>query len=368
MSAPLRIAHLVAPAPVGGLETVVRHLARGQRARGHDVRVALVLESDDPAHPFLASLRAEGLTVEVLAVPPRGYLRERREVGRFLRAARSQVLHTHGYRPDVVDAGVARRLEIPTVTTVHGFTGGSWRNRLYERLQCRAFRRFGAVVAVSRPLAAHLGAQGVPLPKLHVVPNVLAPARDLLGREAARRELGLPADARLVGWVGRVSREKGADTFVDALLSIADRRWQAVFVGDGPERQHLEQRVREAGQSGTVHWLGRVSDAGRLFRAFDVFVLSSRTEGTPMSLLEAIAARVPAVVTEVGGVPDVVSSQEAWVVDADRPAALARAVQEAVERPEEASRRAAAAHARTSQERSVETWLDQYDSIYRSLL
>src|SRR2546429_211481 len=74
---------------------------------------------------------------------------------------RPTIVHTDGYRPDVVDASVARRRGIPTVTTVHGFTGGGWKNGLYERLQRRAFRRLDAVVAASEPLKAQLTRAGV---------------------------------------------------------------------------------------------------------------------------------------------------------------------------------------------------------------
>src|SRR6266550_2025197 len=130
------IVHLVAPAAFGGLETVVQVLGRGLRGLGHDVHVLAVVVGGETAEPFLAPLAEAGVSTRTLAVPGRAYLRER--------------------------AAVARRLQIPTVTTVHGFTGGGWKNRFYEWLQCRAFRRFDAVVAVSRPLAERLARGGVP--------------------------------------------------------------------------------------------------------------------------------------------------------------------------------------------------------------
>ena len=96
-------------------------------------------------------------------MPGRAYLRERAAIARLLREVRPDVVHTHGYRPDVLDAGVARGQGIAVVTTVHGFTGGGWKNRVYEWLQCRAFRRFDAVVAVSRPLVGLLERRGHPV-------------------------------------------------------------------------------------------------------------------------------------------------------------------------------------------------------------
>ena len=112
----------------------------------------MVLGATPTDHPFVRTLRDRELDVVPIDVATRGYLAERAAIASLCRRFRPDVFHTHGYRPDVVDAGVARRLGVPTVTTVHGFTGGGWKDRLYERIQRRAFRSFGAVVAVSQPL------------------------------------------------------------------------------------------------------------------------------------------------------------------------------------------------------------------------
>src|SRR3989442_4901592 len=128
------IVHLVAPAAFGGLETVVQMLGRGLRGLGHDVHGRAVVAGGERADPFLAPLAEAGVSTRTLAVPGRAYLRERAAVAQALRQLRPDVVHTHGYRPDVLDAGVARRLRIPTVTTVHGFTGGGWEEPLFAKL------------------------------------------------------------------------------------------------------------------------------------------------------------------------------------------------------------------------------------------
>src|SRR5438874_5046999 len=165
------VLQVVAPAEFGGLERVAHALAHGLHGLGHDVHVAIVLDVAAERHPFLTPLADCGIATHALELPMRAYWRERRAVAALCRRIRPDVIHTHGYRPDVVDASVARRLGIPTVTTVHGFTGGGWKNRLYERLQRRAFRRFDAVVAVSEPLKAQLTRAGVPATSVHVIRN-----------------------------------------------------------------------------------------------------------------------------------------------------------------------------------------------------
>jgi len=155
---PLTILHITSPAPVGGLERVVQLLAAGHVADGHQVHVVAVLGPGDDARPFLEPLLDAGVTVHPLALAGRAYLDERRRVRALAAALAPDVVHTHGYRPDVLDAPVARAAGVPTLTTVHGFTGGDARNRVYEWLQRRAFQRFDAVVAVSEPLVALLAA------------------------------------------------------------------------------------------------------------------------------------------------------------------------------------------------------------------
>src|SRR5262249_53293323 len=151
-----------------------------------------------------------GVERTVIPLPARAYGRERQAVADLCTRLRPQVVHTHGYRTDVVDAGVARRLRLPTVTTVHGFTGvGGWRGRLYEYLQRRAFRRMSAVVAVSRPLVSLLQNDGVAADRVHLIPNAYA-ARTFVSRDEARRTLGL-GPGFTAGWIGRLSLEKAPD-------------------------------------------------------------------------------------------------------------------------------------------------------------
>src|SRR5690606_1726156 len=102
--------------------------------------------------PYADTLASAGARVVRLPISGRDYRAERAQVSRLCGEIKPAVMHTHGYRCDVLMAGVARRHGIPQVTTVHGFTGGDWKNRTYEFLQKRAFRGFSRVVVVSKKL------------------------------------------------------------------------------------------------------------------------------------------------------------------------------------------------------------------------
>ncbi len=363
----LTVVHVTAPTAFGGLERVVQSLAAGHQAQGHAVHVVGVLERHEADHPFLTSLKRSGVPTTVLAVPARAFRRERAELRARLRELVPDVVHTHGYRPDVVDAPAARRSGIPTVTTVHGFTGGSWKIRLYERLQLRLLRRFDAVVAVSRPLAEQLATSGVERERLHLIRNAWAGGAEPLNRSQARLQLGVAQQGFRVGWIGRLSQEKAADVLVDGLATLVDLPVAASVIGDGPDRDSLEQRAARLGLADRVTWHGGIPEAATLLKAFDVVVMSSRTEGTPIVLLEAMAAGVPLVTTAVGGVTDVVTEREAVLVPADDPRRLGEGVRSVFSDHAGACSRAHAAAERLRAHFALDPWLGRYESVYREV-
>lgn len=365
--ATVAVLHVVAPCEVGGLERVVHALAIGHRRAGHQVSVVAVLSNRRQDHSFLQPLREADVEVVPLHLPPRAYLRERAAVAEICRRRQPDVVHTHGYRVDVVDAAAARRLGVATVTTVHGFCGGDLKNRLYERLQRRALRRFNAVVAVSRPLAGELTRAGVPAEHVHVIPNAWPEGVPPLPPDAARRVLGVPGERFHVGWVGRLSSEKGPDVLVAALGLLGDLPLTVSVLGDGRQRPQLEALAARRGLAERVRWFGNHPEAGRLFAAFDVFVLSSRTEGTPIVLFEAMAASTPIVATAVGGVPDVLTSQDALLVPPDDPVGLAAAIRSVHADPAGAAARAGRARERLGNQFTLAPWLMQYERVYRSV-
>lgn len=362
---PLRVLHVIAPSAVGGLERVVCTLARAQRDASMAVRVAAIVEPTVRDHPVVEELLQSGVGVDVVRVTPRSYLVERRAIAAICTQWRPDLVHTHGYRTDLVDSPVAARLSIPRVSTFHGFTGGDARNRLYEWMERRAGRTMDAVIAVSRPLREQLAASGISSQQLHLVPNAHERRGDFLDRATAREALGLPAEGVIVGWLGRLTKEKGPDVFVDAMRLLRGEDIAAAVIGEGRERASLEQRARDQAK---VSFHGLIANAGRYLPAFDVFVLSSRTEGTPMVLFEAMDAGVPVVATRVGGVPEVVRAVDALLVDAERPSAVADAIRGVIRDRHAARLRVESARRRLVAEYGSHKWVEQYEAVYRQVI
>jgi glycosyltransferase involved in cell wall biosynthesis len=359
------ILHLHAPGWMGGAERVVQLLATCQLDAGQEVTVAAVLDRGSDGDTFCGPIEAAGVRVLRWVLPPRRYDLEHARVVALCREIRPAVVHSHGYRADVVGARAARRSGVPVVSTAHGFTGGGWKNRLYQTVQCRALRRADAVIAVSRPLADELSRRGVPGDRIHVIPNAHPEGGPQLEPALARARLGVPPGRTLLGWVGRITPEKGLDVLLEALSYLEDLPLTLSVIGDGRERPDLEDRAAVSAAH-RILWHGGVPDAGALFPAFDMFVMSSRTEGTPMVLFEAMAAGVPVVATAVGGVPDVVSGEEALLVPSEDPRALAEAIRTTLMQPEAGAARARAARTRLTERFGAGAWIERHRDVYRA--
>lgn len=366
---PCRVLHVLDPGSAGGLETVVHALARGHADAGHRVIVAAVSDSE-ASYRFLDRFSGTRVRQECLAVRGRGYGRERAALAAVMRRHVPDVVHTHGARADVIDAGAARALGVPVVTTVHGFTDATLRTRAYRVAQCAALHRFDAVVAVSGALAHRL-APYVAGSRLHVIPNGYMPEGCPADRRIARSRVAVHDERFLIGWVGRLTPEKAPEVALRGfarLSEVASRvGLELAFMGDGPERSRLERLARELNVSDSVRFHGLRADAPLLMSAFDVLILSSRTEGTPMVLLEAMAARTPIIATRVGGVPEMLTGRDALLVPPGDPKLVASALLNVLLNPEAAASRAERAAGVLADRYDGALWLERYTDLYRRL-
>jgi len=352
---------LTAPAPHGGLETVVATLAAGLARAGHSVTVIQLLTPGAPLASALSELSHSNIRHLHFIRAARDYSGACADVRALLDAQPSAVLHAHGARADLIAALTSRKRR-RFVSTVHGFVTNSVKQRLARIAHLLVLRRASRVVAVSGLLDRQLS-RTVGRKRVVFIPNA-PPINTLLPRSEARAALGVPSDARVIGWVGRASREKGLDVFVEAMALLNDREAVAVVIGDGPELNVASAKAEACGLTHRIRWLGAQSNAARLFAGLDLLVLSSRTEGTPMTVLEAIDARVPVVATAVGGVPDLLGNDAGWLVPSESPARLAVAIDEALRDRDGATRRADRAAQSLDARHGLSMWIAAHVQLY----
>jgi glycosyltransferase involved in cell wall biosynthesis len=248
------------------------------------------------------------------------------------RARQATVLHCHQYTPFVYGRIAAlRQRGLGVVFTEHGRLSDSAPSTKRKVVNQVLGRLPARIYSVSEDLKRHMIREGFSTQRVGVIHNGIEPgvAPTTADREAARRALGVALDVFLVGTVARLDPVKDIATLVQAItrVRVDVPRAELVIVGDGPERQYLEQAVMRAGVSRAVHFSGHRSDIRQLLPALDVYANSSISEGISLTILEAMASCLPVVATRVGGTPEVVTDLvTGLLVPARAPELLARAL------------------------------------------
>ena len=363
MTRRIRVLHIVRNLNDGGMERVVADLARTADPGVFDVHVMTLGQ-------FGRFARLAGPRTVLHEPPHMTRLSMVRPVAlaRVVRRIAPNVVHAHSgtwYKT----ARASRLAGVPVVYTDHGRQfPDPWSYRFLDR---RAARITDRVVAVSRVLGDYLMARvGVAPDKIEVVPNGI----DLRQLDARLAAVGVSAreDDRVVfGTVGRIERVKGYDVLLAALaLWPADAPRAAMLIaGDGSERGTLEALARRLNLGDRVQFVGWVEEPERFYQLLDAFLLSSRSEGTSISLIEAMAAGRPPIATDVGGNSDVLGDElREWLVPSEDPAAL-MAKMVAMARSTELGRRqlCAAARARIVARYDLSRTAERYAEVYYSL-
>jgi glycosyltransferase involved in cell wall biosynthesis len=306
----MNVVHLLASPFVGGPERQALGLA--ETLRPEWTTVFLSFSERGLTRPFLAHARQSGFeAIELKANAPHLF-RAAAEVAGHLSRAKARLLLCSGYKPDVVGWLASRRTGTPALAIAHGWTSATWKVRCNEAIDRWVMRRLTGVVAVSEAMAQRVRRAGVPPERVVTIRNAvqtdLFDARDPAARTQLLALFPHPPDQIVVS-AGRLSPEKGFDILVAAAARVRQQVPGAGFVlfGDGPLRQALETQVAAAGLSGWFVFAGFRPDVARFLPWADLAVLSSRTEGLPVFVLEAMASHLPVVASAVGGTPEVVT-------------------------------------------------------------
>ncbi len=269
---------------------------------------------------------------------------------------------------------------VPWLAFHHGYTATLRRSPVYNFVNRWSLRGATKIVTVSRAFEEQLCLEGARRELISVVHNAVeVPRRDSRpspeARSLRKRELGLSTDEKVILSVGRLSREKGQLDLVAALRELRQMRpdipARVMLVGDGPDQPKILMAAESAGLTKAVTFVGHVSDVSPYYRAADVVVIPSLSEGSPNVLLEAMAWGVPVVATSVGGIPEMVDhGKDALLVPPRQPAAMASAIDLVLSSPGLAASLSSRASARVEEtytpEYRAKCLSMIYEDVYRS--
>ena len=325
-----------------------------------------------PPTPFIAACREHGIDIELLPQRHNFDLRALRGLRDLVARERVDIVQTHGYKENLFGLFLKLFVRKPWVCVMHGTTDENIKVRLYHALDAHLVRRADRIVSVSPELTQRMLPRAYRA-RAHLVENAIAPlARTPNGAAAVqwKRRYNIGPGA-VISCIGRLSPEKGQDILLEAarLLRARGHAFQLVFVGDGPTRADLEERMLVLGLAGAVHFVGQQQEMDVVYRATDVLVLPSRKEGMPNVILEAMLHGLPIVSTQVGAVPAMLRADiEAALVPVGDAQALAGALERVIADPQFAAALGRAAHKALFPRFSLEQRVRNMEGVYRQAL
>jgi sugar transferase (PEP-CTERM/EpsH1 system associated) len=363
-----RLCVLITELGVGGAQRVLADVVTSLPKDRYQVLVACLFNPGTTA----AQLRAVGVDVIDLCMSSKLDFLVFLRLCRLLRQFQPHLLHTHMFHANLLGRLAGRITGVPfIVSTEHTMGQENWSRRLLNRITSHLCDR---VIAVSQSVGTFASRViGIEADRIVVIPNGIEVEKfqSSLTPAQARHRIGLSDETDVVGTVGTLRRVKGTEILLQAFSQLFPRWPQAklLIVGDGPEREHLQQMTQRAGLDHSTIFTGERRDVADLLAAMSVFVLPSHWEGFGLAVVEAMAAGLPVVATRVGSLPEVISERETGLlVSPADPTAMASAIEYLLNNPQLRSKMGRAGRQRAKTRYSREQMVAKTEELYTSLL
>jgi glycosyltransferase involved in cell wall biosynthesis len=363
----LRVAHLYSSLGVYGAERWALTLIKYLDQTAVDSLV-ITIGTKPGATLFRDFLARQGVRTEHLAIPGKLNPAVVLALRAMLDRERIDVLHTHGFKSDVLGYLATRGKRTKLVSTAHGWSAHEgWRIRAYEGIGRLFLRGFDRIYPLSPALHDDLIRGGVPRDKIKLILNgVDIAAFDSCYRQRTTRK---PHETFRVLYAGRLCSTKGVTALLEGFAGLGASPARLRIAGGGPQRETLEARATELGIADRVQFLGSIASIEPQLRWADVLVLPSFVEGIPRIVMEAFAAGVPVIGSDIPGTRLLIDSRETGLlVEPGNPRSIAQALDEIAKNPDLAKRLAHAARDRIEQDFSARRVATHYTAEYRSLV
>lgn len=290
----------------------------------------------------------------------------------IIRERHIDIVHSHGYKSDILGLLAARKAGIRCVSTPHGFSGKvGFKLGLFIRIGTHMLRYFDAVVPLSEELVADMARFRVPAEKVHFIRNgvdlteIDQALAVLPGREAEEQP------EKIIGFIGQMIPRKGIPDLLEVFdtLYAGDASLRLQLLGDGRQRTELEQQAAKQGSASAIEFLGFRGDRLALLNRFDLFVMTSSLEGIPRCMMEAMAVGVPVVAYDIPGVDQLIDHDKTGLlVPYGDKKALAASCQQLLTDQALAQRLTRAARAKIEAEYSAGRMAKEYMALFAELL
>ncbi len=360
---------------VGGPETLLYAIGKYTDRERFDVTVADFGADAEARTPFLREFDQYDIPTVSIPAGHKWDFRSIRELAAVLEEREIDILHTHDHRTDLIGYLASRRRPTATVVTFWQPLRRYWWLKHIEILDDHIIRRFDRILPCAEAVrdeivrkSPHLADRCITV--LNRVDLDLYKQNGYAGSDI-RAEFGIPADAFVCATVGRVMEDKGITYLVDAQKLIADAgvKVHQLIVGTGPQVEEMTEKVRFLGLADRVTFTGHRRDIPAVLKACDLLIQSSLSEGLSIAVVEAMAAGLAVVATDVGGTTEIVKhGATGLIIQPRKPKEIADGVLALHADSARRESMAKAARETAFREWSVEKWVRQFEEVYVDLV
>lgn len=373
----MKVLHVIDSGGLYGAEIMLLSLAEEQLKIGIDAVIASIGGKKIKEKAIEIEAEKRNIVIKKFRMFPGFNFVGALKIIKFAQKENFNIIHSHGYKGNILLGFIPKILrKIPIVSTIHGYTSTNQfsKMKLYETLDLLTHRFIDKVVLVNKGmlnnpnLRKHKGFY-------HIINNGIAlnpENKEFIADQKGplnKKIISFCKDKFVIGSIGRLSNEKGYDYLIDALEILLSKKVDAslIIIGEGYKRKYLEQKVQSKNLVDKVLFPGYIYDAQKYIKYFDIYSIPSLTEGLPITLLEAMQAKVPVVASEVGGIPEVINENCGILVPPCMPDLIAQACLKIYKDPDFALTISNNANAALKTHYSADSMARNYYKLYKTM-
>ena len=295
-----------------GAENVLLSLAKEMRSSKFSSIIGVLRNSQNPHTEIAKEAEKEQIGQVVFSCCGRLDFATIWRIRKFILDYKINIIHTHGYKANFYGLAASIFTRIPLLATCHNWTDANYMLSLYASIDRYFLRYFDRIIIVSEGLRSRLTNSSIRPDRISLIHNgvCLEKFRNINHNSDQKESLNIPPSSPVVGYIGRLSPEKGLPVLLAAARVIIAKcpDIRILIIGDGPLRNELNKICTTLGVTDHVIIAGTKSDIEKIYALIDIFVLPSLNEGLPMVLLEAMASYRPVVATRVGAIPNLIEN------------------------------------------------------------
>ena len=368
-----KVLQLISSIGFFGAENVLAELALELAITDFQPIIGVIKNQKNPHLELVDFARKNDIESAIFEAQRQFDLKAITSIRNFIKGNNIDIVQTHGYKSNFYALFAALFENVNLLATCHPWIKTSPRGKAYAKIDKLLLKKFSRIVAISDQVKKEILDAGIPDNKILIVDNGINLHRfeEQFDTNEIRKQFGIPLTSQVIGTVGRLNVEKGHHILLEAAKIVIQKDPSAFFVivGDGYLKKDLSRKAEELAIEDHLLLPGILKEIPKILSVFDIFVLPSLTEGLPMALLEAMAAKKPIIASEVGAIPKVIINNETGIlIKSKNVEELANAITDLLGDKDKANLITKNAYNKIAQEFSSGRMAKKYIDIYKNIL